>query len=277
MKKHLLFFITCMFMTTTMSAMGAVTIKKASSVSKQQAAPKMESATSLVSTAINLVSGIKALNQQVNALSAECEPTSAEINFVNTTIKEWAKTGTSSVDEVRTSLGRMPCDNPNGGYQQSVKLAAMIDNSPICFDSFSEKGDQNTIWYGYPRVGTAKYCDDGTDTCTKNQKSASDIYDIFNLIDFTEADYSPEEFKLATNLMNKIEKCSSAKIAQAKKALWGTFLTENISTIGQKQNTGSIMDAVSGVISNSAGGGFGGAMGGLQSIGGFITQTMGQQ
>ena len=277
MRKTLLFFTTCLLMTTAMSAMGAVTIKKASNVTKQQAAPKMESATSLVSTAINLASGIKTLNQQVNALSAECEPTSAEINFVNNTIKEFAKTGSITLDEVRSSLGREPCSNPNGGYQASIKTAAMIDDSPICFDSFKEASDLGTIWEGYPRVGTAKYCEDGSNTCTKNQKSASDIYEIFNLISFTEADYTPDEFKLATSLVSKVEKCSSAKLDQAKKALWGSFITETIAGVGQKQNTGSIMDAVSGVISNSNSGGLSGIMGGVQSLGGFATQIMGQQ
>ena len=46
-------------MTTTMSAMGAVTIKKASNVTKQETASKMDSASSLVGTALNLYTGIK--------------------------------------------------------------------------------------------------------------------------------------------------------------------------------------------------------------------------
>ena len=263
-------------MTTTMSAMGAVTIKKASNVTKQETASKMDSASSLVGTALNLYTGIKSLNQQVNTLSAECEPTSAEINFVNNTVKEWAKTGSITLSEIKTSLGREPCGNSNGGYQESIKMAAIIDDSPICFDSFQEAADKDTIWFSYPRVGTAKYCEDGSSSCTKNQKSASDIYDIFNLIDFTQADYTAEEMKLASALMNKIEKCSSTKLSQAKKALWGSFITESISNMGKKTNSGSIMDAVSGVVSNTGGSGLGGIMGGVQSIGGFISQTMAQ-
>ena len=85
MNKALRFFIGCICV-VAMPAMAAVSIKKAAPVATQQAS-KLDGAGSLVGTALTLVSGVKALNQKVNALSAECQPTSAEISFVNETVK----------------------------------------------------------------------------------------------------------------------------------------------------------------------------------------------
>lgn len=259
------------FCMVAMPAMAAVSIKKAAPVATQQAS-KLDSAGSLVGTALTLVSGVKALNQQVNALTAECQPTSAEVTFVNDTVKEWAKTGAASAEDVQRSLKRKPCDVSSGigGYQTAVEIAVMMgDDSEICYDSFKGDGNEGMVWYEFPRVGTATYCDDGSRSCGKNQKSTSDIYEIFNLIDFTEADYTKQEATMAGKLIAKIEKCSTAKLSQAKKALWGNFLTESIGNLGQKTSTASIMDTVSGVVGSG-----GGAMGGLSSIGSFITSAM---
>ena len=124
------------------------------------------------------------------------------------------------------------------------------------------------VWENFPRVGTATYCDDGSRSCGKNQKSASDIYEIFSLIDFTEGDYTKKEAETAGKILAKTEKCSSVRLSQAKKELWGNFLQESIGNMGQKTSTASIMESVSGVV------GAGGAMGGLSSVGSFITNTM---
>ena len=269
MNKALRFFIGCICV-VAMPATAAVSIKKAAPVATQQAS-KLDGAGSLVGTALTLVSGVKALNQKVNALSAECQPTSAEISFVNETVKEWAKTGAASAEDVQRILKRKPCDVSSGigGYQTAVEIAVMMgDDYEICYDSFKGNGNEGMVWQDFPRVGTATYCDDGSSSCGKNQKKMSDIYEIFNLVDFTEADYTKQEATTAGKLIAKIEKCSTAKLNQAKKALWGSFLTESIGNLGQKTSTASIMDAVSGVVGGN------GAMGGLSSIGSFITNTM---
>lgn len=270
MNKTLRFFMGCMCM-VAMPAMAAVSIKKAAPVATQESS-KLDGAGSLVSTALNLVTGVKGLNAQVDALTTECQPTSAEITFVNETIKEWAKTGAASAEDVQRSLKRKQCQDSSGvgGYQHAVEIAVMMDDgSEICYDSFKGEGNEGMVWENFPRVGTATYCDDGSSSCGKNQKSVSDIYEIFNLIDFTEADYTKQEATTAGKLMAKIEKCSSARLSQTKKELWGNFLTESIGNMGQKTGTASIMDTVSGVVS-----GGGGAMGGLSTIGSFITNTM---
>lgn len=272
-KAHLLVLCAC-FMAVA-PAMAAVSIKKAAPVATKQSTA-IDGAGSLVGTALTLVAGVRDLNKQVNDMDAECRPTSAEITFVNNMVKEWAKTGAASDEDVQRSLSRRPCDNSTGigGYQTSVEIAAMMDGADICYDTFRNESDKDMVWYNFPRVGTATYCDDGSRTCGKDQKYASDIYEIFNLIDFTEADYTPSEASVAAKIISKTEKCSSARLSQAKRALWGNFLTQSIGTLGQPTNTASIMDAVSGVVNNSGGSGLGGALGGLQSIGGFISSAM---
>lgn len=268
MRRNLLLFVACVCM-VAMPAMAAVSIKKAAPVATKQASA-MDGAGSLVGTVLTLASGVKDLNKQVNELTAECQPNSAEINFVNETVKEWAKTGAASATDVQRMLQRKPCDVSSGvgGYQTSVEIAAMMDTGDICYDSFRGTGNDGMVWAGFPRVGLASYCEDGSRSCGKKQKSASDIYEIFNLVDFTEADYTKSEATMAGKLIAKIEKCSGAKLSQRKKMLWGNFLTESIGNLGQKTNTASIMDTVSGVVGGGAG------LGGLQSIGSFITSSM---
>lgn len=270
MNRTLRFFVSGLCL-VAMPAMAAVSIKKAAPVATQESS-KLDGAGSLVSTALGLVSSVKELNAQVEAMTAECQPTSAEISFVNDMVKEWAKTGAASADDVERSLKRKACPESSGvgGYQQSIEIAiAMDDEDDICFDSFKGDGNKGTVWENFPRVGTATYCDDGSHSCGKNQKMVSDIYEIFNLIDFTEADYTKKEAETAAKIIAKTEKCSSARLSQSKKELWGGFLTESIGNLGQKTSTASIMDTVTGVVS-----GGGGAMGSLSSIGSFITNTM---
>ncbi len=268
MKRNLLLFIVCVCV-VAMPAVAAVSIKKAAPVATKQASA-MDGASSLIGTVLTLASGVKDLNKQVNELEAECQPSSAEINFVNDIIKEWAKTGAASKEDVQRMLHRKPCDVSSGigGYQTSVEIAAMMGESDVCYDSFRGTGNDGMVWEGFPRVGLASYCDDGSRSCGKKQKTASDIYEIFNLVDFTEADYTKSEASVAGKLIAKMEKCSSVKLSQRKKMLWGNFLTESVGNMGQKTNTASIMDAVSGVVGGGAG------MGGLQSIGSFISSSM---
>jgi hypothetical protein len=68
--------------------------------------------------------------------------------------------------------------------------------------------------------------------------------------------------------MAKMEKCAPAKLNAKKLALWGDFVVSTVGGIGQKTNTGSIMDAVNGIISS------GGGMGAVQSLGGIATQLL---
>ncbi len=268
MNKVLLFFVG-MFVLAQNAATAAITTKKAPPVATKQASVA-DAGASLLPTVINLVSGVKALTQQVKTLTAECVPSSQEINFVNTTMKEWAKTGAKTATEVESALGMHPCSSPSGGYQAAVRIAADSDEKDmICYDWFGGSSNENMVWHKYPMAVSTYYCTDGslTSCSEKNRQYVSNIYDVFNLIDFTESDYTKQEAKLAGNLISKIENCSYAKLNAKKRAMWGEFLVDTIGNMGQKTNTGAIMQTVGGVANS-------GGMGALQSLGSIATQFM---
>lgn len=264
MKKVCTCFFGILFM--CLNAAQAVTVKKAAPVAKKESNTSSTTA-SLVPTVLNLVSGIQALNAKQNQMTAECIPTAAEINFVNQTIKEWAKTGAATAEEALSQLKMQPCPK-EWSYASSVQSdAGMNERNIVCVDVFKDAG---MIWDGYPMASHATYCADGSDTCgTKDQRTASNIYNVFNLIDFSQADYTAQEGTVAAALVAKIENCSDAKLSAKKRALWQEFLTGTIGNMGQSTNTGAIMQQVESI--SSSGGGFGGA---LQSLSGIATQFM---
>jgi hypothetical protein len=73
---------------------------------------------------------------------------------------------------------------------------------------------------------------------------------------------------MAAKLLSKVESCSTSKLSAKKKALWGEFLVNTAGSLGQKTNTGSIMDQVGGIAAS------GGALGSLGSLGSIATQFM---
>jgi len=250
-------------------AHGAVTIKKAAPVSTKATSP-VESTGSLVPTVLGLVGAVKQLDAKTKELTAECIPTAAEITFVNNTVKEWAKTGASTADEAEKALGMRRCrDVSSGGYARMVEMNAGDDDDEfLCTDWFGGPGNVGMVWENFPMAAKATYCADGSFECGNSQKkTVSNIYNIFNLIDFSDADYTPSEAKMASQLMAKIEKCSDAKLSATKRAMWGEFLVNTISNVGQPTNTGAIMQSV-GNISNS------GLGGGISSLSGLATQLL---
>lgn len=270
MKKYLLCFICGLFLAQN-CAVAAITVKKASSVAKKETKVQ-DLGSSLLPTAINLYTTVKQLNQQQQELSAECEPTSQEKNWVNDMVKEWAKAG-GYISDKKNIAGMAPCSESNTTYSASVQ-GSVEDDDKICYESFNEGVDKNTVWYGYPKVSSVTYCIiDGeySTSCTKakDRKFVSNIYDIFNLIDFQTEDYSESEAAMASKLMAKMEKCAPAKLKAQKAALWGDFVMSTVGGLGQKTGSASIMETVGGLV--SSGGGFGGA---LQSLSGVATQLL---
>ena len=83
------------------------------------------------------------------------------------------------------------------------------------------------------------------------------------MINFDESDYTKSEATQAQALLQKAANCSGNKLAAKRLESFGGFVTSTIGRLGQKTNTGSVMDAVSGVISNSGGG--------LGNLGGLAT------
>lgn len=268
MKKLLLSFCSAIVCMVSMPAV-AITINKAASVAPQETSSST-AGSSLLPTVISLVAGVQQLNAQQKALTAECVPSAQEITFVDNTMKEWAKTGAMTAQEVQQRLGRRPCAAAVGGYNAAVQIAVGTESKDdVCYDYFAGDGNSGMVWAGFPKVGTATYCEDGSLSCS-DRKTSSDIYELFNLITFTEADYTASELAMATRLIQKIEKCSDARLSAKKRQMWGEFLTDTISNLGQSTNTGSIMEQVSSITS-----GGGGALGTLGSLGSFAAQALG--
>ena len=265
MKKILLFFSGIVAFALS-SPVSAVTINKAAPVAAQETSAA-SSVTSLVPTVLGLISNVQSISAKQKELTAECIPSTQEITFVNNMIKEWAKTGAMSAEEVQTRLGRKNCTSATG-YQASVETAMLTEmEDTICFDYFGGSADKGMVWENYPKASTAVYCSDGgpRSMCAdKDKVTVSNIYDIFNLIDFTEADYSGSELTMAAKLMSKIESCSYSKLSAKKRQLWGEFLSSTINSLGEPTNTGDIMQTVSSFTS-------GGLSQGLGSLGSLAT------
>lgn len=271
MRKILLLFMGILILEAGTPA-SAVTINKAAPVAAQESSSS-STVTSFVPTVLNLIGSVQQLSAKQKELTDECIPSSQEITFVDNIVKEWAKTGAMTADEVQKRLGKKRCDVAVGGYASSVEIAAGTDmDDLICYDYFAGDGNAGMVWENFPKVGKATYCSDGSPSgmCSDKEKvTVSNIYDIFNLVDFTEADYSASELTMAGNLMAKIEKCSYSKLSAKKRQLWGEFLTGTINSLGQPTNTGSIMQSVSSITS---GGGLGASVG---SIGSLATSLFG--
>ncbi len=269
MKKFFLIFTACVLCVHGFSAHGAVAVKKAAPVTSQSASAS-SGAASLANTVLGLVSNVQQINEQTRALTEECIPTTQEINFVNNVIKEWAKTGAMSADDVAMRLGRRRCALAIGGYENEVRTYAGDADRPYCYDYFAGDGNKGMVWENFPHASRATYCTDGsplTSCKTKNQKTVSDIYEIFNLVDFGTEDYTTAETAMAGKLISKIESCSTAKLNAKKREIWGNFLVETAGSLGKQTSTGDIMQSVQGIV----GGG-----GGFSSLGTFATQVLGK-
>ena len=263
MKKAHIAFVAMLCCMSTNVVMGAVAIKKAAPVATQSASNSATTA-SLVPNVLSLVSNVQQLNAKQKEMDKECIPSSAEINFVDNIIKEWAKTGSMTAEEVQQRLKRRPCARVNG-YEESVQFSAATETDNVCYNTFAEEG---MIWDGYPKVGLASYCADGTRDC-KNKKTASDIYQIFDLVDFGYADYTGAEATMAAKLIAKMDECSDSELSDKKRAMWGEFLTTSIGNVGQKTSTGAIMDAVGNLGKSGTN-----VTGGLSSLGSIATSIM---
>ena len=269
MKKALLFLIIGCQCVTVPSARAAVAIKKAAPVATKESSGA-SSVSSMLPAVIELVQGVRELSNKSRELTAECVPTQAEINFVNETMKEWAKTGAMSSGEVATRLKMSPCVG-NWSYKERAREALISgSDTNLCYDSFNSTSDKGMIWENYPKASlVADLCTDGTSTC-KDKKTKSNIYEIFNLIDFVDADYSKQEATMAGKILSKVETCSSAKLNAKKRAMWGEFIVSTVGNVGQGTNTAAIMESVSTLSSSGGGGG----LGSLGSLGSIATQFL---
>lgn len=267
MKKNLASFVALVLCMTAGSAMGAVAIKKAAPVTTQESS--VSNATgSLVPSVLTLVTQVQELNSKQRALDAECEPSSAEIEAVNNLIKEWAKTGSVTDEEAFRRLGKSRCLN-NDTYAASVSRFAATDIGSVCYESFGAS-DSQMVWYHFPKASKATYCPDGSPTsqCGKNVKTTSNVYEVFDLIDFGPADYvRSDNATMVAKLMDRADRCSDVKIDKKKKQMWGEFLTTAMGNVGKKTDTAAIMQTVSNITQNG-----GSLNSGLSSLGSIASQ-----
>lgn len=239
----------------------AVTIKKAPSVTTQKASAT-DSAKSLVPTVLGVVGAVKDFTAKQAELTAECTPTQAEVDWVNKMFKEWIQTGVQSADDIISSISMVKCER-GPCYANRLEDMKTVEGTPDYVDVFT--GDAGAIWDGYPMASVATYCKTGSCTA-KDKKTESNIWTIYALIDFSDADYSASEATMHAKLSAKYEKCSSYAVSSKQKLLQNSFLNEMVGSIGQKTNTGSIMETVSGLS--------GSGLGGLGSIGSLATQFL---
>lgn len=248
------------------SAFGAATVltpKKASSVAKREESTSVTSVGgSLLPNAIGLVGNVMQLSKQQKELVAECEPTQKEITFVNNLVKEWAIAGAANpMDTGAFGVSECPF---SVSYQDRVsEQASTLDSEDLCYEVYSDIEARGAVWVGFPKVTVATYCPNG-DTCAKSkQKTISNIYEIFNAIDFSEQDYTKAEASQANALLEKSSKCSGSQLAAKRLESFGGFITNTIGNMGQKTNTASVMEAVTGAVGSSGLGGLVGSFGGI--------------
>ena len=268
MRKFIGIFLVAVGVLPIMSVQAAVQVKKAAPVATSEASGNSGGA-SLVPNVLGLVAGVIDMNKKQNELSEACIPSSTEIKFVEDTIKEWAKTGRAYYDSSGRILGdRIPCETADGFRNETYRWSTA--GTQKCYNYFDGVGNADMVWQYFPKPGIGTYCKNGmpSGSCSgKDLVTVSDVYDIFNLIDFVPEDYRKNEATIAGNLLTKAESCSNARLSAKKKALWGEFLMSTVGNVGTKTNTGSIMEQV-GSIST------GGGAGALQSLGGIATQFM---
>lgn len=269
MKKILSIFVIGLMTAIPMVSQGAVTVKKAASVSAKKA-DKMESATSLLPTVIGLVGSVKSLNAQQQQLEADCVPSSDELNSVNNLVKEWAKVGDTSASDAVSGLGNEPCsgDEENnykeGAYEEFLETA---DPKVTCYVTFTSDADKGMIWEKFPKATKAKVCQEGS----KNCKNISNIYDVLTRIPFSEEDLTKQEANKVAKLIEKSERCAPEKLTAAKREMWGGFLTQTLNGVGATTGaagTSSVIEAVSSM------GGSGSIKSLLPSLGQMATQTL---
>ena len=243
-------------------------VKKAAPVATKQT-DKMESVTSLLPTVIGLVGSVKALNAQQQQLTAECAPTSSEIQLVNDLVKEWAKTGAVTAASAASGIADRTCStDPTNNSNHYASFMKYADEKETCYETFTSSSDDGKIWHKFPKASSAHICDD---VDTKNCKDVSNIYEVFSRIPFTEEDYTESEASRIAKLIEKSNKCAPGKVNAAKRELYGNFVTQTLGSVGQTTGaagTSSVLEAVSSM------GGSGNIQSILPSLGTMATQML---
>ena len=268
MSKFCKFFIGLIIAAATVMPADALTVKKSEPVAASQNTTATTS--SIVPAVIGLITNVVALNQQQNLMSKECEPSPSEITFVNNVVKEWAKVGRMTHEEMGKELKRDRCQHYDGFRTDS----ALVNNVQGMEPCYNWANDPGKIWHEYPQVGSALVCKKGGVCPSDRDKDmVTDIYDIFYLVDFDPQDYNKTEATMATRLLEKMDNCSAKKLSARRRALWGDFIATTAGGLGQQTDTRNIMEQIGGIVQT---GSSGLGVNALSSIGGIATQMMAQ-
>ena len=244
MKKISVLIILTVFL-TPMLAVGAVSVKKASSVTKKTAEP-VETATSLLPTVVGLVGGVKNLQNQTKDLTADCTPSSDDIQTVNNLVKEWAKI--DDTDAARATYGISVCNDSDKSYGYEDFLRNSADKGQECYELFAASGDSGKIWENFPKASKGQICSETGNKKKNKCETVTNLYTVLDKIPFSEADLTKSEVSKIANLKQKAEHCAPAKVALAKAGLVSNFVMDALGTVGQKSGasgTAGILEAVS--------------------------------
>ncbi len=248
------------------------TPKKASSVAvNKEATTKTSIGNSLLPMAMNLMATVSEFKNTQQQLTAECEPSSSEINFVNEMIKEWAIAGGQNPFET----GRMNKCTGVDSYESTVRnnVSSLDDASLICYDSFPTTSNSSAIWDGYPKAAVVEYCTTGDSLSSCNSNNRKKITNLWTLFDMVEADFSRDsdytksESKQRSSLKEKADKCSPKKIAAKRMETMSGLVKNTINSVGQPTNSVSAMEAVGTMMNKS---GVQQNIGGLSEIAGSL-------
>lgn len=264
MKKISILFMLSVFLAPVM-AMGAISVKKASSVTKKETTT-MDSATSLLPTVVGLVGGVKNLQNQTKQLTTDCTPSSEDIRIVNDLVKEWAKIDETDAQGAVFGVSACSDSDQSNGYSEFMRTA---DNGMECYELFKSSSDQGRIWEGFPKASSTQICSDNNNKKKKNCETVSNLYAILDKVSFTEADLTKSEASKIAALKEKSEHCAPGKVALAKAGLVSGFVMDALGNVGQKSGasgTDAVLQAVSSM----------GGSGGIQSMLPTLQQVGGQ-
>ena len=268
MKKHIAFLISLVVCMGGFAAMAAdFQVKKASSVKKQEKSGLESIASnSLVPGVVGLISNVTALTKQQKELAAECMPSSTELSWVNSMVREYAKIGEITAESMFTKIDQAKCVGET--YSYSVSVVGNSGEKP-CADYNKE---QDVIWAGYPEASTGTYCADGSldmKLCpSSKKKQVSNVYAVFGAINFSQEDFTEDEINMYSKMMEKADKCAPEKISQRNREAYASFLKATITGAGQTTNTAGVWDAIGNLTQS------GGGLSGLGSLAPTVTQFL---
>jgi hypothetical protein len=247
-----------------MSALHAAapTIRRADHVAASAPAQPTGQA-GLLPTALNLAVGVMALQAEMQALDARCVVTQSEVDWVNTMIRRWTEAG-GVPPEGEMVVGIRHCGGENMRFRDHITTSRggrARGNDALCFERFGENDGASSsgmIWYGAPRASRHCICKNNVNascpgSCTVDQQEwFSNAFHIFQLIDFSDADFLAGETNHLAPMRRKFSDC--ARLTEDRRNLVLGFALDTAGSLGQPQNPATTMQAVGTLMQSGAAG-----------------------